>query len=408
MATAAAVLAGRAWGVDYVPVVSGSLMGGQYFYQGASSNLGANASLLAAPTFKTSDRWTFLPVYDGDYQGTKGVSDIVGPGTLFQQEFGQLVSVTAVDTPDGSAWRFKPTASYKYEFLKETRDEAWGKGLFDFEKAGAGFEAERVYKEPFSYRFGLDVFQIRFPNYASLESQAGTDPTGDPLNRELAAPHVLDSWNVQLSASGSRPFPYDAPVMAFEAGYSLLYQYYPEQNLVDSEGNLENRVRQDYIQTVTGSMAYPRPLRLMDSDMRVDAKLTASASLDSSNQNTFDPVETQYVGNDYSYLLAGVGPTATLNWGNLKRPTWASLGVHYERQQYLGRLAQDSDGLYTAAKEHDDRYVMTLGYGYPIAEGFYLKAQGNFYWQRSNMTYEVYYPYNYRTSNFLLGFTYDY
>lgn len=409
LATAAAAMwAGPAAAADVIPVVNGTFMGGQYFFKGDRSSLSGNASLLAAPTVKVNDRWSYVPIYSGNYQGTKGVGDYVGPGTIFQQEMDQLLSVTAVYAPDGSDWRIKPTAGYKYSFLKETRDEAWGHGLFDFEKINAGLSVEKIYRDPFSYGFSLDLFRIRFPNYSSLESQVGTDPTGDPLNRELSAAHVLDTWNVQLSATGNRPFPWDDPAILLQGGYSLLYQRYGQQNLVDARGQLDHPVRQDFLQTLSGAATYPRVFQAFERDWRVDSRFGVSAAFNSSNQNSFDAGQAQYIDNSYSYLDFGAGPSFTLKWGQRSKPTWVSAGFQFERQQYLGRLAQDSGGLYTGMHEHEDRYTLTLAYGYPISQGFQLKAQSNFFWSRSNMTFEQTYPYNYRTENFLLGFTYEY
>ena len=66
-------------------------------------------------------------------------------------------------------------------------------------------EAENVYKEPFSYRMGYDVFYTRFPNFKSLESKSGVDPAGLPLGRETAGVRTLDTINQQVSFSLTRP-----------------------------------------------------------------------------------------------------------------------------------------------------------------------------------------------------------
>ena len=47
-------------------------------------------------------------------------------------------------------------------------------------------------------------------------------------------------------------------------------------------------------------------------------------------------------------------------------------------------------------------------FAYPISPGFSFKVQANFLWARSNNTYEKTYAYNYRTANYLMGFTYEY
>jgi hypothetical protein len=394
--------------IETVPVFNGSIMGGQYFYKGERSNLNANISALFSPMVKINEDWSFLPIYSGNYQGTKGVGDYVGAGTIFQQEMDQLLSITGIRRFSGSSWRIKPSASFKYEFLKETRDEDWGGGLFDYEKIAAGVELENLYRDPFSYHFSLDYFHIHFPNYQSLESRAGTDPAGNPLSRGGAGKNVLDSDSIEFSAGASRPYPYDDPVISLQGGYSLRYQNYPDQKVVDSRGQFGSSARNDILQTLSGSIGYPRSLTLNGSEARLDSRLTASVSVNESNQNTFDAAETRYINDTYSDYEWGLGPSVRLAWGRMSRPSWASIGFRFARTQYSGRLAQNAGGLYTSEAQYDDRYNLSLAYGYPIAEGFYLKAQSDWFWSRSNQKFEATYPYNYRTESFLIGFSYEY
>lgn len=408
---AATLLAGRVQALEFVPVFNANLMGGQYFFQGDRSSLSGNGGVVIAPTFRDGDRWSYIPMYAANYRGTKGVGESVGSGTLFQQSMDHRVSFTAVHNPAGTPWRLKPSVSYKREFLKETRDEAWGDGLFDFEKVAVGFEAENMYKEPFSWRTGLDVFHIRFPQYSSLESKSGVDPNGNPLGRELASAKVLDTWNFSASASGTRPVPFDEPKFVLSGSVSSTYQLYDDQRLVDFRGQFNDHKpygRQDFLQALSGSIGFPRPVRWFGSDFRLDTTFGVNFAYNGSNQNTFDASRTTFVPDAYSYFSWGLGPGATLSWGETKRPAWVGMSLRYSRTQYLGRLAQDGDGLYTADHQRQDRTLASLSYSYPIAPGFNLKAQTNFLWARSNQNYEKTYQYNYRTANYLLGFTYEY
>lgn len=406
----AAVIAGAssASALEVVPVLNATLMGGQYIFNGDRSDLGVNADVLAAPVLRQNDQWSYLPIYSGNYQGTKGVNDGVAAGTLFQQEMDHRVSFTAIDSLPGTNWKLKPSASYKREFLKETKDEDWGHGLFDYEKIGAGFEAENVYKDPFSYRLGLDLYRIRFPNFQSLESTTGTDPLGNPLRRENAGTNVLDTYNYQLSANGSMPYPYDDPAVSLTGGYSVLYQDYHNETIVDSRGQLEAGTRKDVLQTMTASVGYPRKVTLFDTECQLDTSFGVNLALNLSNQNTFDAAETQFIANSYSYVDAGLGPRASLSWGDKKRPAVVSGNFTFDRTMYLGLLAQDGGGLYTGQHLYENHYGIGLDYRYPIADQFYLKAQANVLFVRSNNHFETTYSYNYTTENYLLGFTYEY
>jgi hypothetical protein len=408
--TTAAVIAGlsSAQALEVIPVFNATLMGGQYIFRGDRSDLGLNASVLAAPVLRKSEQWSYVPIYAGDYQGTKGVNDTVAAGTLFQQEMDHRVSLTAIDSVPGTTWKLKPSVSYKREFLEETKDETWGHGLFDYEKIGLGAEAENVYKDPFSYRIGVDFYRIRFPNFQSLESTTGTDPLGNPLHRENAGTDVLDTYNYQLSASGAVPYPFDDPKVSFQGGYSVLYQDYHNEPLVDSRGQLESATRQDYLQTWTASVGYPKAVTLYGQDCRVDSSFGLNLALNLSNQNTFDATQTAFIANTYSYVDVGAVPGATVSWGDKKRPASVSGNFRFDRTIYFGRQAQDGDGLYTGARLVQDHYGFGLDYRYPIAEQFYLKALANVLFVRSNHHFETTYSYNYTTENYLLGFTYEY
>jgi hypothetical protein len=405
-----AVIAGTscASALEIVPVVNATLMGGQYIFRGDRSDLGVNAGLVAAPTIRQSEQWSYLPIYAGNYSGTKGVNDGVAAGTLYQQEMDHRVSFTAIDSVPGTNWRLKPSASYKYEFLKETKDEQWGRGLFDYEKIGLGFEAENVYKDPFSYRLGLDLYRIRFPNFQSLESTSGTDPLGNPLQRENAGTNVLDTYNYQLSASGAMPYPFDSPAVSLSGGYSVLYQDYHHETLVDSRGQLASATRKDFLQIVTASVGHPRKVTLFGEECQLDSSFGLNLALNLSNQNTFDASQTQFIRNSYSYVDAGLGPRVGVSWGDKKRPAQVAGALNYDRTMYLGRLAQDGGGLYTGQHLYQNHYSLALDYRYPIAEQFYLKAQANVLFVRSNNHFETTYSYNYTTENYLLGFTYDF
>lgn len=402
----AAALPARA--VEWTPVLNGSIAGGQYFFQGQRGNLGGNAALTAAGLAKFSERWSVLPMLSSSYRGTKGVDDGVAAGTLFQQQMDHTASVTGIRKLEDSTWRVKPSAGYKRQFLKETRDEAWGHGLFDYEKISAGLELENVYKEPFSLRVGLDAYRVRFPSYESLESRSGVDPFGNPLGRELASKRVLDTYNWQATVSGSRPWPFEDPKLVLSGSYALLYKDFLDQRLVQETGQFEDSGRKDFMQSLGGSVMRPIPLRVFGGDGRLDLSLGMNLTYNRSNQNTFDATFARYLEDSYSYWTVGAGPAATLSWGDKKAPAWTSASLRWTRQSYLGRLAQDEVGAYGSAKQRHDRYTFSLGYGYPLAPKLTLTFRTNILWAASNHKYQKNYAYAYRAMNYLIGVAYEY
>lgn len=396
----------KARAVEVIPVYGASFLGGQYFFAGDKTRLNGNVSANFAPVLKFGPGKLLLPLYNGSYRGTKNATDPVGAGTLFAQGMTHRVSMGYLRGLEGSTWRVKPSLSYKFEFLKETRDETWGKGLFDTQTAGLGFEAENVYKEPFSYRLGYDFFYTRFGNFKSLESKSGVDPAGLPLGRETAGVRTLDTLNHQLSFVLTRPFPYDKPVASVSLGYRFLWQTFHDQPLVNLAGQFENQNRQDFANALTASLMHPR--EVLDGRARLTLGMNTALSYTGSNQNTYDAGQTKFIPDAYSYWSMSAGPATSLSWGDKENPTTASLGFNWSRQSHLGRFVQDGNGLYLNDTQVQDRYALTLGYGVPIATNFRMLAQANFLWTDSNMKYQKTYRYTYSTANYLFGFSYDY
>jgi hypothetical protein len=391
---------------ELVPMYQFSLMGGQYFISGDRGNLSGNATANVAPAVKLDDRWTILPIYDGYYRGTKPVTDPVGSGTLFQQLFDNRVSIGGLYSVPDSQWKLKPSLSYKYELIKETRDESWGKGLFDYGKAGASFEAERVYQEPFSVRIGYDFYYIRFPHFQSLESKSGVDPSGNPLGRETAGARVLDTINNQVTVTATMPYPFDDPLVSLMGSYSFLFQYFPDQPLVNSSGQYLPRNRRDYSNSLSATILWPKSL--YGDRLRLSAVLQGGMCFNGSDQNTYDANNTKYIPDAYSYFLFYAGPSLNASWGDQKNPSTAGVGFTATRTYYTHRLTQLANGLYTPDAQVQGRYMWTLNYGYPVAPDFRLTANLAFLLARSNMAYETTYKYNYLASSYLFGFAYDY
>jgi hypothetical protein len=178
--------------------------------------------------------------------------------------------------------------------------------------------------------------------------------------------------------------------------------------VIDARDQLTGGGRNDYLQSLGGSVGLPLPVRLFDTDCRLDSKLNVSLAYNNSNQNYFDARTTQYFADAYSYYSYGLGPALTLAWGEAKHPTAVSAFFNYTRFQYVARQAQDSNGTYTGSRLGQNLYQAGLSGVHPIAPGFSLRAQVNMYWARSNNQFEQSYSYNYRTANYLLGFSYEY
>ena len=392
-------LASAARAVEVSPLYGLQMLGGQYFFAGEKGSLSGNVSGMVAPALKFNEQWALLPSLNSSYQGTKQVVDLVGAGTLFQEQMDHRASLKSVYTSPGGNWRLKPSASYKYELLKETKDEDWGNGLFDYKKWDLGFEGEYVYREPFSLRAGFDYYQVAFLNYKTLESQAAQNFSG--LSRELTGDRILDSRNYALSLG------VDAPVwrLVLEGNASAAYSEFPKQHIVDGTGNLTAPTRRDLLTSFGAAVRLPSEIK---PGLRLLSSLDIGYTYNSSDQNSYDAQRTQYLPYYYNYGEFRLGPSFKLMLGKPKEPIVLGLSGNWWYRRYPYRFAQDSTGLYQASATHTSNWMGSASLIYPMASHFSLLF--NFQCGRalSNQNFDQYYKYNYTVTNYLFGFSYNY
>ena len=388
--------------LEVSPIYGLQMLGGQNFYTGQRSSLSGNASAVIAPAMKFNDRWSLLPSLRSSYQGTEQVLDVVGAGTLFQSQWDNRLGVRGIYAPADSLWRIKPSASFKYELLQQTKDERIGSGLYDYYKWDMGIDFEYVYHDPFSVHFGLDYYQTHFLNYTSLESQTATAFQGQSLARELVGDYVLDTQNVLFMAGAEGPL---AERLILEGSAAVMYQRFPEQHLIDPSGNLTAPLREDVITTLGASLKMPAEL---NSDLRLLGSLDTAVSYESSNQNSYDATQLKYIPYYYNYGEVRVGPNVKLLIGPPRQATVLSLGGTYWYRRYPYRQTQNSSGLYQGGSTHMNNFMVNSSLTYPMAPRFSLVLNVQYGRGTSNQTFEQFYKYNYTTTSYLIGFNYDF
>lgn len=384
--------------VEISPIYDVEVLGGQNFYNGQKGSLGGNADGTLAPAMRFNGNWALLPTFNSAYSGTEQVLDVIGGQTLFQAQWDNSFSLKGIYTPDGSDWRLKPSGSFKYEFLKETNDEQFGQGLFDYRQWDIGFEGEYVYRDPYAFHVSLDYYSVHFPNYTSLESQAA----GLGLARQLVGDDVLDTNNILLQAGVSAPV-YDR--LVFEGGLMVLNQNFPDQHLVDLEGALDAPVRDDITTTLTAGIKMPKEL---NSDMRVLGALDLSACYNTSNQNSFDATQAQYIPYYYNYGQVKVSPSFKLMVGPVKQPVVVGVNGAYWYRRYPYRPVQDPSGNYIGGEIHTNNWMFEGSVNYPISPRFDLVFDAQYGQGTSNMQFDEFFQYQYTVSSYWFGFSYKY
>lgn len=383
------------YALEVKPVISAQLMGGQYYYQGSDSALGAIAAVSAAPYLKFNEQWSLVPLYMGSYRGTKQVTDVVGGGTLFQDSQDHVLSLKGIRAFENGL-KLKASSSYAFELLRETKDEDWGDGLYDNRRLQGGTEAEWSWAENHLLRASYDFYKITFPNYVSLESQGQSLD----LARELNEPNVLDTTNHAFGLSAQTAIPGSG---LGTLSYGLTWRDFSEQHIVDAAGQLTGALRDDRIHTMRADGTWPLA---NGAAWKVLGTLGVSRTRLYSNQNNYDAGKTTFNPNYYANLKHQLDGRADLYVG--ENPWTVSLTWAVSRQSYADRPVQDRAGTYQNDDIRVDQLLTGLSFTYPIAHGFRLAASMNLGWSDSNMQYEELYAYHYNTASYLMGFTYAY
>lgn len=396
----AAALAVPAGAVDVSPLLDVQALGGQYFFGPQKSQAAASGSLRLAPAVFFNDRWSAVPSIAASYEGTKPVSDPVGQGTVLSQQLDNRLALRGVyETPSGR-WRLKPFASARYELLKETKDEQWGKGLFDDWQWDMGGEAEYVYREPFAARARAAYVETRFPNYESLESQGQAQAAG--LARPGAGAYPLDSKGILVSSELEAPA---GERLIAQGKLSLLYTRFPQQRVVAPDGTLEDAARQDLLASWTAGLRLPVEL---NTDLRVVGGASLTYAFNSSSQNLYDATQGLFLPLAENWGEWRAGPWARAFLGPVRRPATVSASLKWAARRWPHRPAQGETGLYDGPAMRQTTWTAQASVSYPL--GRRLRALASVSWARalSNQAYQQLYRYDYSATDYRFGFSYSY
>lgn len=368
--------------------------GGQHFFGGEVSSVAGNLNAVVTPAVKFSDGWSLLPTWQGEYRGTRDVQELAGGGTLFQDSTRQALTLKNVWTT--GAWKHKATVGAAFEWLRETKDEEWGQGLFDNRKFSGGVETQWDLSKRAGGRLAYDHYILSFPNYQSLETAA--DPT---LARELAGEKVLDSKSQLVTFSMWSPFPGG---MRAELGVYYNLRAFDDQTQVDAAGQLTGTAREDTTFSLTAGLG-SRPMALGES-VKLLADLGLSYGMNDSNQNHYDANKTRFIPDYYDYTSWSARPGLTAALG--EKPWVVSAGLGYTERAYDSRPIQNPAGDYLTANTEITEVSTSLSFAYPYSKNFKVRAVGTLSWSDSNQEYEQTFRYNYRIANYMVGFSYEY
>jgi len=374
------------------------LFGGQYFFEGQSGAVNGYGVLDAQLAKSYSASSGFYASLRSVYTGFKQVNELSGGGTLFQQSLDNTLGAKWIKRYEGG-YSLKPRLGVKNQLFRETKDEKWSQGLYDFMRYEAGLTLERKTRlglsTPWIYQLSWDVYYTRYTRFKSLASEYGA---------ELSAPNpgtrILDTVTNQLAYASEFDLPNFVKADLFAAVSLIGYQ---DQKVINSDGKYLSSKRSDSYQAL--NLGVSKRYNDIDALGRIRPVLGVSLGLANlmSNQNHLDtdPKHLKYVRAFYDYTEARLAPSAQFTFispGLVLRTTY-----EFAVRGYSDRLAQKSDGAYTSKKLAQYSNSFNAEASYPIAASLDAKLQGNWSASRSNNRYEQVYRYSYNSSMYFAG-----
>ncbi|MBI4669253.1 MAG: hypothetical protein HY747_08710 [Elusimicrobia bacterium] len=392
----------------FVPIANVSLLGGQSFFEKKHTSFDGNFALQFVPAVGFSDKSKLVPSLTSNYRAVFSVEELAGGGFLVQKIWENLGIVKWVyQMGEESPYFIKPKVSGKLAYYNETKGESIGTGLFDYQKFSGGIEFERKGSQFISQRLDLTYCDVRFPNYKALASQQ--------YGTEIKSGSKVLDFNT-ADATYSFDWAMDKKTLTM-AAFLGSWRNYPDQYIVKEAGTYDTRLRRDvYLLGSLGIYHGFGEFSLFGLGIEPVLSVAGSyASLDS-DQNSYDAAKTFFSGGYYDYVETGVSPSLALLIGKTQR-----LGLGYTGQwrDYRNRLVQDKDGNYhdgTSSRPKETirtiAHNLSLGYSWKFLErpwgSLSLTAQGTMRRSKSNMLYEVAYRYNYDSSYYFAGLTWDF
>lgn len=387
--------------VEWVPVGGLSVLGGIHSFAGERGTLTGNASASFSPAMRLSPRWAVLPSARAEYEGTRRVGDVLGTMTSAAERLEGRLGIRAVWANPSSRWRLKPAVSYTRELSKETKDEPWGKGLYDQIRWVVGGEVELLTTEPHSLRLALDWFESVYPNYTTLESQAALQFAGQSLARELVGDRVLDRRGWQLTLRADAPLGKRA---VGEASLTGVWSRFAAQRLIDEGGQLQGRAREDFLTRAILALRMPHE---WNADLRARAGIELGVTANTSSQNGYDATRGRFLPGFYDFVEWRVEPSAIFVIGPPRRPVTAALKLGRRQRHYTSRPSQSETGAYGSGSLTTTEWTFGTSLDYPMARRLSLLFSLERSSAGSNQRYQRYYRYAYEATTALAGFRWD-
>jgi hypothetical protein len=361
---------------------------------GSSDILGGNGSVVAAPVVQFNPQKALILLYNGSYRKSKQVyTQDEGP-RLFSEE--QLHSFTPTFR---YAWSprlvISPSFIYTDLRLKETSEDSWANGLYNYRENGVGANAEYTLMAGETGQnlltFGVQRFEREYPNFKGLAFLAGIE--FEEREKDFTGILVSASYN-QVRARG----------LSAKIFLTFLDKNFDDKLVETDTGDRLDERQHDYVVTLGEEL-------LWRTDSPWSYSLKGAVAVTESNQNlaegafpfvTFHP---DYYSSTSLTLSPGINYAQPLAEG--RSITYSAL-YSLTRLAFESRRAKDPAGNLLGEDEVDWTHGLTLRAISTLDKHWSFGAIAEYTRAHSNMEDERIFRYDYEILNFSAGFSYRY
>jgi len=385
---------------EIIPIGNVTVLGSYSKVCGGNNVSGLYLSANFAPAIKSSSRDYLIPLYSGLYRKQRQIINEEEGGRLYTTLMSHNFSLMQKHL-FAELLTQRLTGFISLNYNKETSDESFGDGLYDYRDYGLNFDWQydlfKTETDTGTLLFGAKYYFRKYPNFSTLISLATqTASEEDEKDQNVWGP----TFRYTHKATDK---------LFLSLGYDFLFKRFADKQTIDSDGILEDGKRKDKVHYFK-----------LNADYKLNQSfilgLNTEIELNNSNQNYYDMVETPLVlGDDvflphyFNYNRYEIKPTLTCLYPLAENKNIVlKIAYAYTLRDYNNRNVKDSAGTYKSELQEDRVHAAFLNISFPLSEKFSFLINADYTHTISNMEYERYYRYDYDIYHILSGFSYKF
>jgi hypothetical protein len=376
--------------VEFKPFLSVDLRAGAAGLTDGNASGTGFGQILAVPAWKLDDKDTLTLT---GLLSSSASNPVLDEDSFFTQQVIALLKPSWRHALD-EQWKIQWRATAMHGANQESPSQAWLTDPYDFEEYSTGLGLSRdgeAFGGPWNLGLGLDVLHRGYPNYRDLTATFNgglNSATKDYDGLRLFA----ESRHKLSDATSGR-----VAVTGLFKGYNDSYIV----NADTSPGTLDTSTKRSE-STLTLDV---------EGDLAAWAAATTELDLELqsnlSDQNYFDIGEDQAIKDYYGYNSASFNAVYHQPLFGAKSGHSVSLGYQILLRAFSGRLARQSDGVYSSSTETDLENIFSLDGRYALATHWAVVGGGDLHFVSSNNDYDLGVRNNFTLYTLNLGMEYQ-